>query len=107
MVVGGSYVGLEFAHMYRRFGSEVTVVEMGPRLIHREDLDVSAAISEILRHEGINIRVDAPRETFDQRILRERDQGFESLSLQRRVGRTPAARRSHQRTGLALLVPFP
>ena len=44
MVVGGSYVGLEFAQMYRRFGSEVTVVEMGSRLIQREDPDVSAAI---------------------------------------------------------------
>src|SRR5271166_526438 len=59
VVVGGSYVGLEFAQMYRRFGSEVTVVEMAPRLIHREDLDVSAAIREILEREGIGIRVDA------------------------------------------------
>jgi pyruvate/2-oxoglutarate dehydrogenase complex dihydrolipoamide dehydrogenase (E3) component len=58
-LVGGSYVGLEFAQMYRRFGSEVTVVEMGPRLIHREDPDVSAAISETLQHEGVNIRVAA------------------------------------------------
>jgi pyruvate/2-oxoglutarate dehydrogenase complex dihydrolipoamide dehydrogenase (E3) component len=59
VVVGGSYVGLEFAQMYRRFGSEVTVVEMAPRLIHREDPDVSAAIKEILEREGVNIRVDA------------------------------------------------
>jgi pyruvate/2-oxoglutarate dehydrogenase complex dihydrolipoamide dehydrogenase (E3) component len=48
VVVGGGYVGLEFAQMYRRFGSEVTVVEMGSRLIQREDPDVSAAISGIL-----------------------------------------------------------
>ena len=53
VIVGGSYVGLEFAQMYRRFGSEVTVVEMAPRLIQREDEDVSAAIQEILEREGI------------------------------------------------------
>ena len=59
VIVGGGYVGLEFAQMYRRFGSEVTVVEMAPRLIHHEDPDVSAAIREILEHEGVNIRVGA------------------------------------------------
>jgi len=59
VIVGGSYVGLEFAQMYRRFGSEVTVVEMAPRLVHREDPDVSAEISQILEHEGINLRVNA------------------------------------------------
>jgi pyruvate/2-oxoglutarate dehydrogenase complex dihydrolipoamide dehydrogenase (E3) component len=59
IVVGGSYVGLEFAQMFRRFGSEVTIVEMGPRLIHREDDDVSAAITEILENESIHIRLDA------------------------------------------------
>jgi pyruvate/2-oxoglutarate dehydrogenase complex dihydrolipoamide dehydrogenase (E3) component len=59
VVVGGSYVGLEFAQMYRRFGSEVTVVEMGPRLIGREDEDVSQAVREILEAEGIHIRLDA------------------------------------------------
>ena len=48
IVIGGSYVGLEFAQMYRRFGSEVTIVEMGPRLIQREDEDVSEAIRTIL-----------------------------------------------------------
>ena len=59
VIVGGSYVGLEFAQMYRRFGSEVTVVEMAPRLVHREDPDVSAAIAEILESEGIGLRVKA------------------------------------------------
>ncbi len=59
IIVGGSYVGLEFAQMYRRFGSEVTVVEMGPRLIGREDEDVSQAVREILEAEGIQIRLDA------------------------------------------------
>src|SRR5687768_4860290 len=59
IVIGGSYVGLEFAQMVRRFGSRVTVVEMGPRLVGREDEDVSAAIQEILRAEGIELRLGA------------------------------------------------
>lgn len=59
IVVGGSYVGLEFAQMYRRFGAEVTVVEKGPRLIAREDEDVSEAVREILAEEGIVVRTDA------------------------------------------------
>jgi pyruvate/2-oxoglutarate dehydrogenase complex dihydrolipoamide dehydrogenase (E3) component len=59
VVVGGSYVGLEFAQMYRRFGSEVTVVEKGPRLIAREDDDVSEAVKGILEGEGITIRAAA------------------------------------------------
>jgi pyruvate/2-oxoglutarate dehydrogenase complex dihydrolipoamide dehydrogenase (E3) component len=59
VVVGGSYVGLEFAQMYRRFGSEVTIIEMGPRLIGREDGDVSEAVREILEAEGIHIRLNA------------------------------------------------
>jgi pyruvate/2-oxoglutarate dehydrogenase complex dihydrolipoamide dehydrogenase (E3) component len=59
IVIGGSYVGLEFAQMYRRFGSEVTVVEMGPRLIQREDDDVSEAIKTILESEGIKMRLSA------------------------------------------------
>lgn len=59
IVVGGSYVGLEFAQMYRRFGGEVTIVEMGPRLIQSEDEDVSEAIRTILENEGIKIRLSA------------------------------------------------
>ena len=59
IVVGGSYIGLEFAQMYRRFGAEVTVVEKGPRLIAREDEDVSEAVREILADEGIVVRTDA------------------------------------------------
>jgi pyruvate/2-oxoglutarate dehydrogenase complex dihydrolipoamide dehydrogenase (E3) component len=59
IIVGGSYVGLEFAQIYRRLGSEVTIVEMGPRLIGREDEDVSQAVLEILKAEGINIRLNA------------------------------------------------
>jgi len=59
VVVGGSYVGLEFAQMYRRFGAEVTVVEKSPRLIAREDEDISEAIREILTGEGVNVRTGA------------------------------------------------
>jgi pyruvate/2-oxoglutarate dehydrogenase complex dihydrolipoamide dehydrogenase (E3) component len=59
IVVGGSYVGLEFGQMYRRFGSEVTIVEMGPRLVGREDPDVSEAVAGILATEGIALRLDA------------------------------------------------
>jgi pyruvate/2-oxoglutarate dehydrogenase complex dihydrolipoamide dehydrogenase (E3) component len=59
IIVGGSYVGLEFGQMYRRFDSEVTIVEMGPRLIQREDEDVSEAVAEILENERINIRLKA------------------------------------------------
>jgi pyruvate/2-oxoglutarate dehydrogenase complex dihydrolipoamide dehydrogenase (E3) component len=59
VIVGGSYVGLEFAQMYRRFGSEVTIVERGARLIGREDEDISDAVREILKSEGIRIRLNA------------------------------------------------
>jgi pyruvate/2-oxoglutarate dehydrogenase complex dihydrolipoamide dehydrogenase (E3) component len=59
VIIGGSYIGLEFAQMYRRFGSEVTVVEMEPRLIGREDAEVSAAVKDILEGEGIAIRLSA------------------------------------------------
>jgi pyruvate/2-oxoglutarate dehydrogenase complex dihydrolipoamide dehydrogenase (E3) component len=59
IVVGGGYVGLEFAQMYRRFGAQVTVIEMGPHLVAHEDEDVSDAIREILLREGITVRTDA------------------------------------------------
>jgi pyruvate/2-oxoglutarate dehydrogenase complex dihydrolipoamide dehydrogenase (E3) component len=59
VVVGGSYIGIEFAQMYRRFGSRVTVVEQAPRLIAREDEDVSEAVQDILAREGIELRLNA------------------------------------------------
>lgn len=67
VIVGGSYIGLEFAQMYRRFGSEVTVIEQGPRLVRREDEDVSAAIRTILENEGITVRTDAECIRFEPR----------------------------------------
>jgi len=59
IIIGGSYIGLEFGQMYRRFGSEVTIVERASRLIQREDEDISEAVQEILEKEGIQIRLDA------------------------------------------------
>lgn len=64
VVVGGSYIGLEFAQMYRRFGAEVTVVEKGSRLVSREDPDISGMIREILEAEGIHVRTSAECITF-------------------------------------------
>ena len=59
IIIGGSYIGLEFAQMYRRFGSRVTVIEMGPKLIGREDEEISATVQDILENEGIDIRTNA------------------------------------------------
>jgi pyruvate/2-oxoglutarate dehydrogenase complex dihydrolipoamide dehydrogenase (E3) component len=83
VVVGGSYIALEFAQMYRRFGAQVTVVEKGQRLASREDEDVSATIRTILEGEGIDIVVDAA----DIRIAKG-DNGFE---LTPRAGAAPVA----------------
>ena len=59
IVVGGSYIGLEFGQMFRRFGSRVTILETSPRLIAREDEDVSQAVREIIEAEGIEVRANA------------------------------------------------
>ncbi len=59
VIIGASYVGLEFAQMYRRFGARVSVVERGPRVAAREDEDVSAALQEILEAEGIDVHLGA------------------------------------------------
>jgi pyruvate/2-oxoglutarate dehydrogenase complex dihydrolipoamide dehydrogenase (E3) component len=72
VIVGGSYIALEFAQMYRRFGARVSVVEKGPRLTAREDEDVSAAVKEILEAEGIEIHLGVTA----MRIIK-RDNGFE------------------------------
>ena len=81
VIIGGSYIALEFAQMYRRFGARVTVVERGPRLALREDEDVSASVEEILRAEGIDIIVGAD----DVRIAKTGN-GFE---LTPRAGAAP------------------
>src|SRR3954451_6267396 len=71
VIIGGSYIALEFAQMYRRFGARVTVIEKGPRLTSREDEDVSATIKDILEAEGIDVVVDATAIR-----LTKRDKGF-------------------------------
>jgi pyruvate/2-oxoglutarate dehydrogenase complex dihydrolipoamide dehydrogenase (E3) component len=81
VIVGGSYIALEFAQMYRRFGAPVTVVERGPRLASREDEDVSAAIREILEAEGIDVVLDA-----DDVRINKNDKGFQ---LTPRAGAAP------------------
>jgi pyruvate/2-oxoglutarate dehydrogenase complex dihydrolipoamide dehydrogenase (E3) component len=59
VIIGGSYIGLEFGQMYRRFGAKVTLIEKGPRLIAREDEDVTQGVHDILRREGVAIELDA------------------------------------------------
>ncbi|OGA72591.1 MAG: mercuric reductase [Betaproteobacteria bacterium RIFCSPLOWO2_12_FULL_65_14] len=88
IVVGGSYVGLEFAQMYRRFGARVTVVEMGPRLVGREDEDVSLEIRSFLEREGIEVRLDA------ECLSAEREGAGVAIGLGCKEG-APRARGSH------------
>jgi len=88
LVIGGSYVGLEFAQMFRRFGSQVTVVEMGARLVGREDADVSGCIEDFLRGEGIAVRLGA------RCVSLEKGQGGLSAGLDCKEGE-PRAQGSH------------
>ncbi len=67
IIIGGSYIGLEFGQMYRRFGSEVTLVEKLSRLIHRDDEDVSATVQEIVENEGVHVRLEAECITAQKR----------------------------------------
>ena len=76
IIVGGSYIGLEFAQIYKRFGSQVTVIEMSDRVIAREDDDVSTTVQEILEHEGINVECNAECISFEK----QGDQVVASLS---------------------------
>jgi pyruvate/2-oxoglutarate dehydrogenase complex dihydrolipoamide dehydrogenase (E3) component len=67
VIVGGSYIGLEFAQMYRRFGAKVTVVERAPNLLPRQDDDIAAEIRAILEREGVEIRTAADCLSFSRR----------------------------------------
>jgi pyruvate/2-oxoglutarate dehydrogenase complex dihydrolipoamide dehydrogenase (E3) component len=86
VIVGGSYIALEFAQMYRRFGARVTVVEKGPRLTSREDEDVSATVREILEAEGIDIVVGA-----DDIRIGKSNSDFGGFELTPRAGADPIA----------------
>ena len=88
IVVGGSYIGLEFGQMFRRFGSRVTIVEMAPRLIGREDEDVSQAVREIMEAEGIEVRLDA------ECLTAEKDGQGVAVGVQCKEG-DPKARGTH------------
>ena len=88
LVVGGSYIGLEFGQMLRRFGVKVTVIEMGPRLVAREDEDVSAELQRILELEGIEVRLNA------KCLAVEKDSGGLSVGLECSEG-APRARGTH------------
>jgi pyruvate/2-oxoglutarate dehydrogenase complex dihydrolipoamide dehydrogenase (E3) component len=83
VIIGGSYIALEFAQMYRRFGARVTVVERGPRLASREDEDVSATIKTILEAEGIDVVTGATVIRFTKH-----DKGFDVIP---RDGAAPIA----------------
>ena len=91
VILGGSYVGLEFGQAYRRFGSEVTIIESGPRLIAREDEDISQAIADFFREEGIDVRLDS-------KVVGVEKQG-NSLAM-----KVESAGRSSQVVGTHLLV---
>jgi pyruvate/2-oxoglutarate dehydrogenase complex dihydrolipoamide dehydrogenase (E3) component len=78
IILGGSYVGLEFAQAYRRFGSEVTVIELAPHLIPREDEDVSQTVADFLKEEGIDVRVGS-------KVVRVEKQG-NSIAVQVEAG---------------------
>ena len=67
IIIGGSYIGLEFGQMFRRFGSRVTIVERGDRLIRRDDEDVSDAVRQVLEGEGVEVRLGAECIDFEKR----------------------------------------
>ncbi len=58
LVIGGGYVGLEFAQMFRRFGSQVTIIQRGRQLLGREDADVAEAVAQILAEDGIEVLLE-------------------------------------------------
>ncbi len=88
IILGGSYIGLEFGQMFRRFGSEVTIIEMGPRLIPREDEDVSAAILDILEREGVQVHLGTQVKSFAR-------QGGEIIARVDTAGTSAEIRGSH------------
>jgi pyruvate/2-oxoglutarate dehydrogenase complex dihydrolipoamide dehydrogenase (E3) component len=66
LVLGGGYIGMEFSQMFRRFGSEVTVIQRGPQLLPREDADIGAAVADILRDDGITVLLSTTTQRVEQ-----------------------------------------
>lgn len=97
LIIGGSYIGLEFAQMFRRFGSEVTVIEKNASIIPREDADVAATVMQVLQREGVNFRLNAecisPQKQGDEIVVRldcdEGDNEVTGSHLLLAVGRAP------------------
>lgn len=96
LIIGGSYIGLEFGQMFRRFGSRVTIIERGSKLIGREDTEVSQAVKEILENEGIDVRLNAnnlvPTKNTDNSITLQLNDKGESVTgshLLLAIGRVP------------------
>jgi pyruvate/2-oxoglutarate dehydrogenase complex dihydrolipoamide dehydrogenase (E3) component len=97
IVIGGSYVGLEFGQMYRRFGSRVSIVEMAPRLIGREDPDISEGVRQILAAEDMTIRLQAKCIALEARAggvrvnmeCADGDPAIDGTHVLLAVGRTP------------------
>lgn len=97
IIIGGSYIGLEFAQMYRRFGSEVTVIEKASGIIQREDDDVSKTIQQVLEREGVEFRLDSecitPEKQGDEIVVRldckEGSREVRGTHLLLAVGRAP------------------
>lgn len=81
LILGGGYVGLEFAQMFRRFGSKVTVIQRGKRLLGREDDDVADAVADILREDGIKVLLET-----EARSVREEHDGAIRLTVADRDG---------------------
>jgi pyruvate/2-oxoglutarate dehydrogenase complex dihydrolipoamide dehydrogenase (E3) component len=100
IIIGGSYIGLEFAQMYRRFGSEVTVIEKSSGIIQREDEDVSNTILQVLEREGVKFRLNAecisPEKQGDEIVVKlaceEGSREVRGSHLLLAVGRAPNTR---------------
>lgn len=84
VILGGSYIGLEFGQMFRRFGSEVTIIQRGPRLVEREDPEISSAVLEILRAEGIRVLLSTDctlvERRGDQKVIHA-NQGVQAVEI--------------------------
>ena len=100
LVLGGGYVGLEFAQMFRRFGSEVTIVQRGPQLLAREDADMAEAVAEILREDGVEVLLGTEAhsvrqdESGEHPANRDTDRTGSARSQARTCSSRPAVRRT-------------